>query len=187
MDIEFLPLTSDRWQDFEALFGKSGGTGGCWCMYWRLPNKDYEASKGEGNREKMQALVNEGEVTGILAYVDGQPAGWCSLAPRERFPRLVTSRVFKKLDEQPVWAVVCFFIAKSYRHQSLSAKLLCAAINYAHQRGAEIIEACPVEPHQGRMPEVFAWTGIASTFKQVGFIEVARRSETRPLMRYYIK
>jgi GNAT superfamily N-acetyltransferase len=131
MAVEFFPLTPELWQDFEILFGKTGGTGGCWCMYWRLPNKDYEANKGDGNREKMHRLVNEGEVAGILAYVDGQPAGWCSIAPRERFPRLLTSRVFKALDDQPVWTVVCFFIAKGFRRQSLSTKLLQAAIEYA--------------------------------------------------------
>jgi GNAT superfamily N-acetyltransferase len=187
MGVEFFPLTPERWSDFETLFGKTGGTGGCWCMYWRLPNKDYEANKGAGNRVKMQTLVNSGEVTGIIAYVDGKPAGWCSIAPRERFPRLLTSRVFKALDDQPVWTVVCFFIAKGFRRQNLSTKLLQAAIDYAKQHGAQIIEACPVEPQQNTMPEVFAWTGMASTFQKVGFVEVARRSDTRPLMRYYIK
>ncbi len=187
MGVEFFPLTAERWLDFERLLGKAGGTGGCWCMYWRLTNKDYEAHKGEGNRQIMQALVNRGEVLGIMAYVDGTPAGWCSLAPRERFPRLATSRVFKQFDEQPVWTIVCFFIAKAFRRQKLSAKLLRAAVDYAQQHGAQIVEACPVEPQYGTAPEVFMWTGIASTFKQVGFVEVARRSETRPLMRYYVK
>ena len=82
---------------------------------------------------------------------------------------------------------MCFFIAKGYRRQSLSVKLLRAAVDYAQQQDAQIIEACPVEARQETMPEVFAWTGIASTFKQVGFVKVARRSETRPLMRYYVK
>jgi len=187
MGEEFLPLTAERWSDFEKLFGKSGGTGGCWCMYWRLTNKEYEAHKGEGNRQMMQGRVESGEVTGIIAYVDGQPAGWCSLAPREQFPRLLTSRVFKALDDQPVWAIVCFFIAKAFRRRQLSTKLLQAAVEYARQNDAQIIEACPVEPQSGDMPEVFAWTGIASTFHKAGFIEVARRSAGRPLMRYYVK
>jgi GNAT superfamily N-acetyltransferase len=186
MNIEFFPVISERWDDFETLFGGKGGTGGCWCMYWRLPNKEHEANQGEGNRQKMQGIVASGEVPGILAYLDGQPVGWCSVAPRERFPRLRSSRVFKSHDNQPVWTIVCLFINKDFRRQQIATRLVQAAVDYARENGAQIVEACPIDTEDA-MPDAFAWTGIASSFRQVGFVEVARRSESRPLMRYYLK
>ena len=134
----------------------------------------------------MKSIVDSGEVPGILAYVDDQPAGWCSLAPRERFPRLENSRVAKPVDDKLVWSVVCFFVEKSHRNKGLSLQLLRAAVEYVKQQGGEVVEGYPVEPKKKRMPAAFAWTGFALTFEKVGFVECLRRSETRPIMRFYI-
>jgi GNAT superfamily N-acetyltransferase len=153
-------------------------------MYWRMKRPDFEAMKGDSNRAAMQAIVAAGRPPGILAYVDGQPAGWCSIAPRDEFPRLAGSRVAKRVDDQPVWSIVCFFVAKARRNQRLTVGLIQAAVRYAQSQGAKIVEAYPVEPHNERMPDVFAYTGIASAFRKAGFVEVARRSAGRPVMRY---
>ena len=88
---EFHRLTLERWADFEELFGEHGAAGGCWCMWWRLTGKEFDAQKGEGNRTAMKAIVDSGRVPGILAYHEGHPVGWCSVAPREEFPRLERS------------------------------------------------------------------------------------------------
>ena len=156
-------------------------------MFWRLNNKDFEAMKGEPNRQVMKSIVESGEVPGILAYVDGQPAGWCSLAPRGAFSRLENSRVAKRVDDQQVWSVVCFFTHKNYRRLGVSVALLKAAVKYAAKNGAKIVEGYPVEPKDENMPAVFAYYGLASTFRAAGFVEVARRSERRPYMRYYVE
>ena len=183
----FHPLSSDRWTDFEKLFGPRGACGGCWCMYWRLIRAQYEAQKGEYNRRNMHAIVQAGDVPGILGYVDGQTAGWCSIAPRQEFPTLNRSRILKPVDDQPVWSVVCFFISRPFRRQGLTVALLHAAVEYARQRGAKIIEGYPVEPKEGQSPDVFAFTGLASAFRKVGFSEITRRSPTRPIMRLIVK
>lgn len=184
MTVTIHPLTPERWADFEAVLGPHGGPGGCWCMHPRSTHKEYAQSKGAGNRRKMQARVeSELPAPGLLAYVDGQPAGWCAVAPRAEFVRLKTSRLFKPVDEEPVWSVTCFMIHKDFRKQGLSAVLLSAAADYARQHGARILEGYPVEPVQAVVPGVFAWTGFASVFRKCGFEEVARRSETRPMMR----
>ncbi|HZX14011.1 MAG TPA: hypothetical protein VFF49_06395, partial [Thermodesulfobacteriota bacterium] len=47
-----------------------------------------EKSKGKKNKGAMRNIVNSGEIPGLLAYSDGKPVGWCSVAPRERFPSL---------------------------------------------------------------------------------------------------
>ena len=97
------------------------------------------------------------------------------------------SRILKRIDDAPVWSVVCFFVSKAFRGKGLTTALLRAAIEYAARHGARIVEGYPVEPKKARMPDVFAYTGLASAYRQAGFVEVARRSETRPLMRYFVE
>ena len=184
--LEFYPLTPERWADFEKLFGKSGACGGCWCMWWRLKRSEFERQKGEGNRRAMKRIVDSGEVPGILAYTKGQPIAWCSVAPKEAYPTLERSRTLKRVDDKPVWSIVCFFVAKPFRGKGITGKLLRAAIEYVQKQGGKIVEGYPVEPKEGRIPDAFAYMGLASAFRKAGFVEVVRRSETRPIMRQVI-
>jgi len=105
--------------------------------------------------------------------------------PREKFPALERSRVSARIDDQPVWSITCFFIHKNYRRKGLSLALLRAAVDYVREQGGKIVEGYPVEPKKPQ-PGAFVWTGLASAFRQAGFQECARRSETRPLMRLVI-
>jgi len=184
--LEFHPVTKKRWSDFEALFGEKGACGGCWCMLWRLTRKEFEQQKGEANRQAMKAIMESGDIPGLLAYSGKQPIAWCSVAPREKFPALDRSRVLKKIDDKPVWSISCFFIHKDFRKQGLSVNILEAVITYVKEQGGKIVEGYPVEPKKGKTADVFAWTGLASFFKKAGFVECARRSETRPIMRFHI-
>jgi GNAT superfamily N-acetyltransferase len=183
----FHPLNSERWEDFERLFGDHGAVGGCWCMWFRQKRSDFEAHRGEGNHQSMRAIVAAGQTAGILAYDGNVPAGWCSVAPRESFPVLGRSPVLKPVDEQQAWSIVCFFVAKSYRKQGLMNYLLHAAVDYAAQQGASIVEGYPLDPTQESTPDVYAFTGLVASFAKAGFVEVARRSPSRPIMRYFIK
>jgi GNAT superfamily N-acetyltransferase len=181
---EFFPLTPDRWNDLERLFGDRGACGGCWCMWWRLTASEFEDRKGAPNRRAFRRIVGSGDPPGILAYVEGKPVGWCAVAPRADLPRLGRSRILKPVDDLPVWSITCFFVARPFRCRGLSVALLRAAVEYAVSRGATVVEGYPVEPRQERMPDAFAWFGLASAFTKAGFREVARRSETRPIMRH---
>ena len=187
IDLEFHPVTKKQWSDFETLFGEKGACGGCWCMLWRLTRKAFEQQKGEANRQAMQAIINSGEIPGLLGYSNNRPVAWCSVAPRENFPALKRSRVLKKIDDEPVWSISCFFIQKDFRKQGLSVRILEAAVDYVKNQGGRIVEGYPVEPKKGKTADVFAWTGLAGFFKKAGFVECARRSETRPIMRFFIK
>ena len=182
MDVR--PLTRERWRDLEGLFGKNGASGGCWCMWWRMTHSEFNQQKGEGNRLALKGLVEAGETPGLLAYVDGKAVGWCALAPRETYPRLERSRILKRVDEKPVWSVVCFYVAKGSRHQGVTSRLLEAAKEYARAHGGKLLEGYPVEPKGGKSPDAFVYTGLASGFRKAGFIEIERRSETRPIMRF---
>ena len=183
---QFHPLTPERWSDLEMLFGSRGACGGCWCMLWRLKRSEFEKQKGDKNKAAFKAVVDSGEAPGILAYANGNAIGWCAFAPRESYPALDRSRVLKRIDDKPVWSIVCLFIAKEYRRKGVSVELLKAAAQYVRKRGGMLVEGYPVEPRTDRMPDVFAWTGVASAFLKAGFVECERRSETRPVMRYEI-
>ena len=185
-DLKFYPLTPERWSDFEKFFGKHGACGGCWCMWWKLKRSDFMRQRGEANRKALKKIVDSGKAPGILAYADSEPVGWCAVSPREAYPALERSPVRKRVDNEPVWSVVCFFVAKPFRGKGLMTKLLQAAIDYVHLQGGKIVEGYPVEPKKGRMPDPFAYTGLVSSFRKVGFVEVLRRSESRPVMRYTI-
>jgi len=155
-------------------------------MFFRLPRSQFNLQKGGKNRAAMKKIVNSGEVPGMLAYAGGEPVGWCSVAPRETYPVLDRSRVMKRMDDQPVWSVVCLFVSKALRGKGVSIELLKAAADYVRRHGGKILEGYPVEPRKGKMPDVFAYTGLASAFRKAGFKECARRSETRPMMRLLI-
>jgi GNAT superfamily N-acetyltransferase len=156
-------------------------------MWWRMTRSEFNREKGEGNKKAFKKIVDRGEVPGILAYLGKEPIGWCSVAPREAFSSLERSRILKKVDNKPVWSVVCFFVAKPFRYKGVSVSLLKAATEYVKKQGGKIVEGYPVEPKTDKFPDVFANTGLASAFRQAGFKEVARRSKTRPIMRYHIK
>lgn len=183
MKLHFEALTSANWQHFEILFGAKGACGGCWCMTWRLQRKEYEQLKGDGNKDAMHDQVRKGHTVGILAFAGGQAVGWCSLGPRDVFPRLAFSRILKPIDDTPVWSIVCFYIRKDHRRQGILSPLILAAAAYARKQGATVLEAYPIDPAKDSMPDVFAFTGIASAFLKAGFREVARNASTRPIVR----
>jgi GNAT superfamily N-acetyltransferase len=177
------PATPDRWKDVEKLFGERGACGGCWCMVWRLPRKEWEAGKGAGNKRALKKIVMRGDAPGVIGYAGHEPVAWCAVAPREIYTALERSRVLKPVDDEPVWSISCLFVLKAYRRQGVSVRMLEAAAAFARKRGASIVEGYPVEPSSEKAPDPFIWTGTPSAFRKAGFEEVARRSRTRPIMR----
>ncbi len=182
--LEIHPVTPERWADMQQLFGAHGATGGCWCMWWRIPRSEFSKG-GESNRQAMERLIHRGVIPGLLAYLDGVPAGWISVGPREEYGALERSTKFKRLDDQPVWSIVCFFIDRAYRGRGLMEPLIRAAVNYAREHGARIIEAYPVDP-AGRASADSLFTGLAKVFAEIGFVEMTRPSPTRPILRFVL-
>lgn len=185
LNLEIHAFDASRWSDFEALLGERGGCGGCWCMSWRLKRSVFEQQKGKINKLAMRLLVEQNEKVGILAYIDGKPIGWCAVAPREAYLRLENSKVWKRIDNVPVWAITCFFIAKPYRRKGISLELVKGAINYCQANNVKVIEGYPVVPYAKSIPDAFAWTGIPNVFEKAGFVVAERRSPSKPIMRYY--
>lgn len=185
--LEFHPLTPDRWADLELLFGRHGAYGGCWCMWWRCTRREFEEQKGEGNRQALRSLVEAGQVPGILAYREDRPVGWCSVAPRETYPSLERSPVLRRLDDAPVWSLVCLFVSRKERGQGIAEALVRAAVAHVRGQGGQVVEAYPTMPRQGELPPVSSYMGVPSLFARAGFVECCRPSARRVVMRCYLE
>jgi GNAT superfamily N-acetyltransferase len=186
-NLEFQLATPARWHDLETLFSRRGAPNECWCMWWRLTRAEWDKQKGEGNRKALKALVDAGEVPGLLAYLDGQPVGWCSVGPREAFPSLDRSRTLKRVDDQPVWSIVCFYVARPFRRQGVMKALLSAAVEYAGQNGAKIVEGYPLHGEKEIKDPASNYMGLAVVFQEAGFEETQQRSTRRSVMRFFVR
>jgi GNAT superfamily N-acetyltransferase len=176
--VEIQPLTPDRFTDLCTLFGRSGANSGCWCMWWRRTAKDWSAGAAadaregpDGNRTAFAALVAGGEPTGLLAYRDGAPVGWCAVAPREAYVRLLRSTTIAPADpaEPDVWSVTCFFIRRDQRRAGVGHALLSAAVDFAASRGASVVEGYPVDNRGTKKVSGDLFTGTVSQFTHAGF------------------
>jgi GNAT superfamily N-acetyltransferase len=155
-------------------------------MYYRRSGGDSGIGRAEVNRKAMKSLVDHGVVPGLIGYEDGSPVGWISLGPREDYAKLRRSPVMKPVDDKPVWSIVCFFVDARARGRGLSEALLKAGIDYARSHGATLLEAYPVDKPERSEPD-FMWFGAKRMYDRAGFKEVARRKETRPVMRKSIR
>jgi ribosomal protein S18 acetylase RimI-like enzyme len=180
--LEVHPVTPDRWDDLADLAGERGFTSGCWCMWWRVTSKEFDERHGVGLRRDLHQLVTTGPEPGLLAYVDGVPAGWVAVAPRDDYPRLDRSPKLRRLDDRPVWSITCFTIDRRHRRRGVAAALLDAAVEFARQRGAEVVEAYPIDTAGGKRSSADLYTGTLAMFERAGFEEVARRGG-RPIVR----
>lgn len=186
-EIDVVPLTPDRWADFEAVFESKGCSmaRGCWCMYYRESGKqDFggNSKPADARKARMKELVAAGPPPGLIAYCDGTPVGWVAAGPRTVYPKLRRSPVAKPVDEQPVWSVVCFVVPPAWRGRGVATALLRGAIDYARGSGATVLEAYPVDKtDRGR--DEWLWNGAKSMYDKAGFTEAARRRPERPVVR----
>jgi GNAT superfamily N-acetyltransferase len=188
-DVRTAPLTPERWTDLETVFGGGrGDCGRCWCMYWRLPRRNFETSLGDGARRLFRLRVDAGPPPGLLAYRSDGPVGWVQVGPRADVPewngarRLTAPTTDAPADDPRVWGISCFVTRSGCRRQGIATALLAGATLWARENGARVLDACPVDTDHKRPPTAL-YHGIASTFRAAGFREVARRRPDRPLMR----
>ncbi len=184
--LSFEPLSKSNWNKFIQLFGNKGACGNCWCMFFRLKKSDFDEGKsGDGNKMAMKNLVWENKPTGLIGFYEEQPIAWCAFAPREDFLKLEKSRIHTRIDNNIVWSIPCFFIDKKFRRYGVSVEILKTVVKYAKANGIKIIEAYPTIPTQERLPDAFAWIGLYKSFERAGFEIVDRKSNSRPMVRFY--
>jgi GNAT superfamily N-acetyltransferase len=182
--IKCYPASIKRKEDIEKIFDDCADAGNCFCAFWHL-KKACEDNWGEANRRWFFETIRNYGPLGITAYINGEPAGWCGIAPRSKYDRLRRSRFFSAVDNLPVWSVTCFVVRKKFRRRGLSRLLLREAVVFAQSQGAEWIEGYPFDLDQGNSRGDL-YPGILSVFLAEGFVEVARRLPTRPVVRLSI-
>lgn len=193
-DLEFHPVTLERWPDLEALFQaadetEAGNPAGCWCMEWRMDRATWREGSGEPNRRAMKRFIAEGNVPGILAYHGGETIGWCSIAPRRTLFGLKEVAEYRNFENPDVWSVSCFYVPPRARGKGMTSALLRAAVEHAAARGAKIVE--------GYAAEGESFMGRLSTFEKAGFEivgppgklkgEYEEYSGRQRVVRYYVE
>jgi GNAT superfamily N-acetyltransferase len=176
------PVTPERWPALEDLFGRAGGSGGCWCMYWRI-GPEHRRRPRELNRDDLRARVEAGPPPGLLAYDGDRAVGWCQLTARSELAWLERRRAFEKPDDVPVWALSCFYVRRGYRGRGVMTALIAEAVRAAKRAGAPALEAYPVDDGLA-LSTTNRFTGTLARFLRAGFVEVARRSPARPILRH---
>lgn len=181
-DLDVVPVTADRWGDFQTLF-RAGGSWPrtCWCMYWRESHHD-----AEKNKRAMGRIIRSDRVPGLLAYAGGAPVGWVAIAPRPDFGRIERSRAFNKAPGDGIWSLNCFVIHRMHRRTGIATALLRAAIEHARMHGAVAVEAYPAMVGPDRKVSDWDYTGTVPMFRRAGFRDVAEGSKARVVMRYQI-
>jgi GNAT superfamily N-acetyltransferase len=156
-------------------------------MYWFMNKKEYDEKRKDGRTKKeMKLIVKNNVEPGIVAFSGNVPVGWIAIQPREKYFRLSKSKILQPIDDKFVWSIVCFFVHKDYRKMGVSVAFVKNACEFAASKGGTIVEAYPTETKTKNSAPVFIYTGTASAFREAGFKEVARRSDTRPIMRRVI-
>jgi GNAT superfamily N-acetyltransferase len=193
-ELEILPLTRERMPDLAQLFGQGGDPKWCWCASFRLRGMTFQNASATENRAVLEAAVDDlqGRAPGLIAYRDGEAIGWVSLGPREDYERLQHSKVLAPIDDKPVWSIVCFVVGRRSRGHGVASALLEAAVEYARQHGATLLEGYPVETDGGRIASANVYKGTVSMFERAGFEVVERRqwnrsTPVRPIVRRRIR
>jgi GNAT superfamily N-acetyltransferase len=176
--MEILPASRDNWPALAELFAAGGDPRWCSCQFWRKPGADWTNTTAAENRADLEALVGADPAPGLVALRDGVAVGWVGLGPREDFPRLGRSRTIPQLPGDAVWVVNCFVGAKGARRTGVASALLEAAVTYARDRGAVIVEGYPVRTGGTRIPSASVYTGTAGMFEHAGF-EVAGETTSK--------
>jgi GNAT superfamily N-acetyltransferase len=180
--VDVVPATADRWPDVVTLLGGNGDLG-CWCQAPRGRAVGYGKSRPGARRDALRAQLDEDPPAGMLAYVDGEVAGWCGFGPRPALPRLQRSRTIPKVDDLPVWSILCFNVRVGYRRRGVAAALLAGVIDFARRSGAPGVEAYPIDPEGGRVDTGFGYVGVTPMFEKAGFrrvVETSAHSDRRP-------
>lgn len=165
---DVVPVTPERWDDLQALFGDRGAYAGCWCQWWRMTASGFDGAGAAARRERLAQQVAGGCAPGLLCYEDGEPVGWVSAGARSDFGRVERSRRLAT-DTPAEWAVVCFYVPRAQRGRGIARTLLAGAVEHARRSGAAGIEGYPITPPASAAE---AYTGVPSLFAAARFVQV---------------
>ena len=191
-----MPANEARWVDLQAVLGTRGDTFRCQCQRYKMrPGEAWASFPVEERADRLRAQTHCGQpksdtTSGLVAYLDGEPVGWCAVEARSAYPRLRSKcrvrwdgRSEDKADAS-VWAVTCFVTRAGFRRRGVSRALARAAVDFARERGARALEGYPMLTEPGKE---ITWgelhVGSRTIFAAAGFAEVSRPSKRRVVMR----
>ncbi|MCU1439022.1 MAG: family N-acetyltransferase [Rhodoglobus sp.] len=182
-----MPVSDVPWHDVRTVFGTRGDPARCWCQYFILSNREWnETSAADKERMLCGRIEENRSAPGVLAYLDGEPVGWCAIEPRTDYRRILTSRVVTGSVEPPddarVWAVTCFVVRVGFRRQGVAGALLEAAVAHARKHGARDIEGYPVDTAEKKASSAELYHGALSLFLGAGFHVVSRPAAGRAVV-----
>jgi GNAT superfamily N-acetyltransferase len=192
-ELRIVPASQAKWEDLQVVFGTRGETSRCWCQRYRMQPGESWASVGA---EELSTRLREQtecdhprsrSTSGLVAYLDGEPVGWCAVAPRSHHARLLRNtrvpwdgRSEVKTDDR-VWAVTCFVTRAGFRRRRITHALARAAVDFARSRGARALEGYPITTTDVILSELHV--GTRGAFEAAGFAEVSQPTLRRVVMR----
>ena len=183
-ELTIVRLTPSRIDDMQEVLRGTWGSA-CYCMFPRLTAKTRRETpvppgRGSPNRRLMTALARRRRAPGLLAYLDGEVAGWIAVAPRPELARVDGSKATPRVDDVPVWVIPCITVHGRVRGRGVAQALIRAAVAYAAEQGAPAVEAYPRESSE-RVHDDFAFIGTEALFRKAGFRRI--RGSLQPLPR----
>jgi GNAT superfamily N-acetyltransferase len=167
------PATRTRFDDVATMLGpKNPDSSVCWCLSHRLDWKTNRALVGPARGEYVRKLCGRKVAPGVLAYADGEVAGWAAVAPRAELPFARSTKI-PHVDDLPVWSVWCIRVRPGYRGRGISHNLLDGAVAYARSQGAPAVEGYPVDNEGKRVDLTMAYVGTRKLFEGAGFTKAA--------------
>ena len=175
MPVEVRPATV--FEDTAAVLGpKHPDSNACWCLSYRLlSSKENQALQRQARGERMRGLLGEEPPPGVLAYDDGEPAGWAAIHPRAD-TSFAKNRKIPTLDDLPVWSLWCVRVRPGHRGRGISHALVSGAVDFARGHGAPAVEAYPVDNQGEKVDLTMAYVGTRSLFEAAGFVKAADTS-----------
>jgi GNAT superfamily N-acetyltransferase len=193
MTVSVVPANEASWDDLQAIFGTRGTGAMCFCQRYKLrPRESFRSFPAEERAFRLREQTDCGHpdsdtTSGLVAYLDGEPAGWCAVEPRSAYEGLVRTfripwegRAEDKTDDS-VWAVTCLFTRAGFRKRGISRALARAAVDFARERGARALEAYPINTKNVIAEELHV--GTEATFADAGFTGVSHPTMRRVVMR----
>lgn len=185
-EIRIAPASDQRFTDVEHALTGGGEGASCWCQWWMLRNKDFDATTAIEKRELLRTDLRSPIPSALLAYVGDEAVGWVKVASRPAQPRLGATRDVRQspepIDDVTVWAITCFVVRKEHRGEGIAAALLDAAVSHARENGARVVEGYPIDTSVKKASANALFHGTLSSFLAAGFTEVARPQPARPIV-----
>ena len=179
--------TSARWDDVQHALTGGGDGASCQCIWPMLSNKEWNETTTPQRTEMLRDEIQAGPPPGLIAYIDGEAAGWIRIGPRtlqQRVPRtrMIAAASTEPLDDESVWAVTCFVVRREHRGSGITLELLRAAVDLARRSGARLVEGYPVDTRGEKKRTNDLFHGTLATFLAAGFEERAEMKPGRTLV-----